>query len=168
MHMSDEHTNIPETEGLKHNHLVTVQVNERPVKLLGPSETGEQIKIAAIEQGVEIGTNYLLDELLHDGTHRRVQDHELIELHKHMLFLAHEAEHVVVVTVNEQPVKLEGHSATGAEIKAVAITQGVAIQPNFVLQEELPNGTSRIVGDHDRIHLREHLRFTAIAPDDNS
>jgi hypothetical protein len=27
---------------------------------------------------------------------------------------------------------------------------------------------SRIVGDSDVVHLREHLRFTAIAPDDNS
>jgi hypothetical protein len=77
-------------------------------------------------------------------------------------------DHAVVVTVNEQPVKLDGNTATGAEIKAAAIAQGVHIQPNFVLQEELPNGTSRIVGDQDKVHLREHLRFTAIAPDDNS
>src|ERR1700688_2819259 len=76
--------------------------------------------------------------------------------------------HTVTVLVNEQPVKLHGHSATGAEIKAAAIAQGVQIQPNFVLQEELPNGTSRIVGNNDKVHLREHLRFTAIAPDDNS
>lgn len=75
---------------------------------------------------------------------------------------------VVTVSVNEQPVRLRGETATGAEIKAAAIAQGVHIQPNFVLQEELPNGTSRIVGDHDRVRLREHLRFTAIAPDDNS
>jgi hypothetical protein len=74
----------------------------------------------------------------------------------------------VTVTVNEQPVKLRGDSATGAEIKAAAIAQGVQIQQNFVLQEELPNGTSRIVGDKDRVKLREHLRFTALAPDDNS
>jgi hypothetical protein len=74
----------------------------------------------------------------------------------------------VTVTVNEQAVKLEGHTATGAEIKMAAIKQGVQIQQNFVLQEELPNGTSRIVGDRDKVHLREHLRFTAIAPDDNS
>lgn len=73
-----------------------------------------------------------------------------------------------VVSVNEQPVALHGHSATGAEIKHAAIAQGVHIQQNFVLQEELPNGTSRIVGDEDEVHLREHLRFTAIAPDDNS
>lgn len=77
-------------------------------------------------------------------------------------------DHVVIVSVNEQPVKLHGHEATGAQIKAAAIAQGVQIQPNFVLQEELPNGTSKIIGDSDRVHLREHLRFTAIAPDDNS
>jgi hypothetical protein len=74
----------------------------------------------------------------------------------------------VTVLVNEQPVKLHGATATGAQIKAAAIAQGVHIQPNFVLQEELANGTSRIIGDGDVVHLREHLRFTAIAPDDNS
>jgi hypothetical protein len=77
-------------------------------------------------------------------------------------------ERMTTVTVNEQPVKLEGQTATGTEIKAAAIAQGVRIQPNFVLQEELPNGTSRVVGDSDTVHLRPHLRFTAIAPDDNS
>lgn len=76
--------------------------------------------------------------------------------------------HAVTVSVNEQPVKLSGRTATGAQIKAAAIAQGVHIQQNFVLQEELPNGTSRIVGDNDEVHLREHLRFTALAPDDNS
>jgi len=74
----------------------------------------------------------------------------------------------VTVTVNEQPVVLEGKSLTGAQIKAAAIAQGVLIQQNFVLQEELPNGTSRVIGDDDPVHLRPHLRFTAIAPDDNS
>jgi hypothetical protein len=76
--------------------------------------------------------------------------------------------HTVTVLVNEQPVEMQGKTATGAQIKAAAIAKGVPIQPNFVLQEELPNGTSRIVGDNDTIHLRAHLRFTAIAPDDNS
>jgi hypothetical protein len=77
-------------------------------------------------------------------------------------------EHLISIFVNEQPVKLHGHSATGNEIKAAAIEQGVLIKPNFVLREELPNGTSRIVGDEDRVHLREHLKFTAITADDNS
>jgi hypothetical protein len=77
-------------------------------------------------------------------------------------------EHSFTVSVNEQAVILAGHEATGAQIKSAAIAQGVHIQANFVLQEELPNGTSRIVGDNDPVHLRPHLRFTAIAPDDNS
>jgi len=79
-----------------------------------------------------------------------------------------EHDRTVTVTVNEQPVQLEGKTATGAQIKAAAIVQGVIIQQNFVLQEELPNGTSRVIGDNDVVHLRPHLRFTAIAPDDNS
>ena len=79
-----------------------------------------------------------------------------------------EQQHTVTVTVNEQPVQLQGKTATGAAIKTAAIAQHVLIQQNFVLQEELPNGTSRVIGDNDEVHLREHLRFTAIAPDDNS
>jgi hypothetical protein len=85
----------------------------------------------------------------------------------------HENEHKphdgkVEVTVNGRPVLLQGTHATGAQIKAAAIAQGVAIQQNFVLQEELPNGTSIIIGDADEVHLRPHLKFTAIRHDDNS
>jgi hypothetical protein len=150
------------------NHLVTVSVNDGSVKLLGHQETGKEIKTAAIEQGVSIQLDFVLEEILADGSHRRVRDDEKVPLKDGLRFTAHAKKHVVTVTVNEQPVTLEGHKATGAQIKAAAIAQGVHIQPNFVLQEELPNGTSRIVGDNDEVHLREHLRFTAIAPDDNS
>jgi hypothetical protein len=80
----------------------------------------------------------------------------------------HELELLVVILVNEQPIRLRGHTATGLEIKTAAIAQGVHIELNFVLQEELANGTSRIIGDTDPVRLREHLRFTAIRPDDNS
>jgi len=151
------------------NHLVAVFVNEHPVKLLGQSATGKQIKTAAIEQGAPIKLNFVLTEALPDAERRVVEDHERVHLCEHLRFIAREGAHrVITVTVNEQPVKLHGHKATGAEIKAAAIAQGVAIQPNFVVHEELPNGTSRTVGDIDEVHLREHLRFTAIAPDDNS
>jgi hypothetical protein len=149
-------------------HVVTVSVNGLPVRLLGHSETGKEIKTAAIEQGVPIHLDYILQEDLPDGGHREIADHEEVRLYGGLRFTAHAKKRIVTVSVNEQPVKLEGHTATGAEIKAAAIAQGVHIQPNFVLQEELPNGTSRIVGDNDEVRLREHLRFTAIAPDDNS
>lgn len=79
-----------------------------------------------------------------------------------------EEKHPLTIFVNEQPVVFEIHTATGAQIKATAIAQGVHIQSNFVLQLELPNGTSSIVGDNDTVHLHNHMRSTAIAPDDNS
>lgn len=150
----------------RENHLVTVLVNDHHVKLLGHKATGREIKTAAIEQGVPMELSFALDELLPDGGRRRIEDDEEVHLRDELRFLAHQPP--VTITVNEQPVILVGRHATGVEIKAAAIGQGVAIQQNFVLQEELPNGTSRIVGDHDTVHLREHLRFTAIAPDDNS
>ena len=77
-------------------------------------------------------------------------------------------EHEIEISVNGRPVKMAGKVATCAEIKQAAINQGVSIQLNFILQEELPNGSSKIIFDTDEVHLRPHLKFTAIAPDDNS
>lgn len=151
------------------DHAVAILVNDKPVKVRTNRATGEQIKTTAIEQGVHIEQDFILYEELPDGDVRQVENHEEINLREHHRFTAvpHE-NHEVTVSVNEMPVRVKGRSATGAQIKAAAIAQGVLIQPNFVLQEELPNGTSRVVGDNDHVHLREHLRFTAIAPDDNS
>ena len=74
----------------------------------------------------------------------------------------------VTIEVNGHKVEMLEGPATGQEIKAAAIKHGVAIQPNFVLQMELPNGTSKVIGDDDKVSVRENLSFTAIAPDDNS
>lgn len=72
------------------------------------------------------------------------------------------------VTVNGKPVVLRKRHMTGLEIKEAAIAQGVRIEANFILQEELPNGQSRIIGNDDRIEVRDHERFTAIPNDDHS
>jgi len=164
--MTDEQFNTEEEGG----RIMEITVNEKHVKILGHVANGEQIKVAAIEQGVHIAPDYILWEELPDGNVREVANHEEVNLREHHKFTAvpPKERHEVTITVNEMPVKLKGHTATGAEIKAAAIAQGVAIQPNFVLQEELPNGTSRVVGDNDHVHLRNHLKFTAIGPDDNS
>ena len=79
-----------------------------------------------------------------------------------------EGSKTVTIEVNGQKVEMPQGPATGLEIKDAAIKQSVAIQPNFVLQQELPNGTSKVIGDDDKVDLRENLSFTAIAPDDNS
>jgi len=162
-HEHNEHGHHEPTE----TH-VTVLVNERPVHFHRHKATGAEIKAEAIRQGVDIKEDFILHEELPGDESRIINNDEEVHLKHHLRFVAKPQRHEVVVTVNEQPVKLHGKTATGAEIKAAAIKQGVHIQQNFVLQEELPNGMSRIIGDADVVHLREHLRFTAIAPDDNS
>jgi hypothetical protein len=81
---------------------------------------------------------------------------------------AQESHRAVGVEVNTKHVRLHGHEATGLQIKEAAIAQGVNIHVNFVLEQELANGSSKVIGDSDPVKLHEHLRFTAIAPDDNS
>ena len=74
----------------------------------------------------------------------------------------------VTIEVNDHKVEMPAGPATGLEIKQAAIKQGVNIQVNFVLQVQLPNGSSKVIGDNDKVPLTEHLSFTAIAADDNS
>lgn len=77
---------------------------------------------------------------------------------------------IIEIRVNNRPVLMPkaDKEPTGAEIKAEAIRQGVAIEANFVLQLELPNGTSKIIGDTDEVRIHPGSSFTAIRPDDNS
>lgn len=74
----------------------------------------------------------------------------------------------IEIEVNGKPVEMPKAEATGLAIKEAAVAQGVNIQVGFMLQQELPNGSSKVVGNDDIVQLRKHLRFTAIAPDDNS
>lgn len=74
----------------------------------------------------------------------------------------------IEIEVNGRPVQMPDKQATGLAIKTAAIAQDVAIQLNFVLQQELANGSSKVIGDGDVVKIRNKMSFTAIAPDDNS
>ena len=74
----------------------------------------------------------------------------------------------VTIEVNDHKVEMPSGPASGLEIKQAAIKQGVNIQLNFVLLVQLPNGSSKVIGDDDKLPLTEHLAFNAIAADDNS
>ena len=76
--------------------------------------------------------------------------------------------HPVEITVNERPVVIPDKDTTGLGIKKAAIAQNVPIKEDFILQQELPNGGSRVIGDNDPIKVHPHERFTAIDRDDNS
>lgn len=78
-----------------------------------------------------------------------------------------QAVHLVVIHVNELPVRTQAR-VTGLKIKQAATEQGVPIQVDFVLSEELPDHKTKIIGDGDTVHVNEHSRFVAVAPDDNS
>lgn len=72
------------------------------------------------------------------------------------------------VKVNNKPVKLVGHQQTGLQIKQAAIAQGVRIEIDYVLSEDLANGRSRIIGDDEEIHVKREACFEAIPNDDHS
>lgn len=74
----------------------------------------------------------------------------------------------VTITVNKQPITVNGPRLTGLEIKQAAIDQGVPIGLDFVLSELRPNGRPKIVGDNDVVTVNKNSEFTAVADDDDS
>jgi len=72
------------------------------------------------------------------------------------------------VLVNEQSVTLEGVAQTSANIKRVAIEQGVSIDESFIFSIELDEGRTQLVSDEQEIEVYDDERFLAIADDDNS
>lgn len=81
--------------------------------------------------------------------------------------LAERHDQLVEITVNKKPVRIEGHRATGLEIKEVAIAQGVQIELDFQLAS-VHGDHRRIIGDAEVVELHEHEKFVATATDDNS
>lgn len=76
--------------------------------------------------------------------------------------------HTVTVHVNERSVHLPGHDTTGLDIKREAIEQGVPIQLDFILVEELGHDRTRPITDDEPVHVTRHSRFLANDGDDNS
>jgi len=78
------------------------------------------------------------------------------------------APHPIQIFVNGKPVSVYEKELTGLNIKEAAIAQGVQIQLDFVLFEDLSNGKQVIVKDEQVVKVHEHQRFEAITNDDNS
>jgi hypothetical protein len=69
-------------------HIVTVTVNEEPVKIRGPKATGRQIKEAAIAQGVQIDLGFVLSEEIGLRRTRIVGDNDEVTVHNKSRFVA--------------------------------------------------------------------------------
>ena len=72
------------------------------------------------------------------------------------------------ISVNRKPVEVGEPLITGLEIKETSIEQGVAIDLDFQLAKLDADGKHRIVGDSDKVDVREYKTFFATAGDDNS
>lgn len=73
------------------------------------------------------------------------------------------------VIFNEKyPVKVHGKKQTGLSLKQTAIEQKVPIQLDFILSIELGGGKTEVIGNDDKIKVKEGDRFLAIPDDDNS
>ena len=67
---------------------VEIALNDKPVVLDGPKQTGESIKKTAIEQGANIQQDFVLSIELGGGKTRLVGDDEFIEVNPGERFLA--------------------------------------------------------------------------------
>ena len=67
---------------------VEIALNDKPVVLDESKQTGESIKKAAIEQGVNIKEDFVLSLELGGGKTELVGDNEFIEVHPNERFLA--------------------------------------------------------------------------------
>lgn len=71
-----------------HQHLVTIHVNTKPVRISGPKADGLEIKEAAIAQGVNIKADFILSEELPDGRTRIVGDKDSVTINNESKFRA--------------------------------------------------------------------------------
>ena len=72
------------------------------------------------------------------------------------------------ISVNRKPVEVAGPIVTGLEIKEASIQQGLPIEVYFQLALVEPDGKERIIGNSDKVDVRESKTFFATAADDNS
>ena len=72
------------------------------------------------------------------------------------------------ISVNRKPIEVDGPLTTGLEIKQAAVGEGVAIELDFQLAKVGADGTQYIVGDSDKVDVREFKTFFATDGDDNS
>ncbi len=72
------------------------------------------------------------------------------------------------ISVNRKPVAVGEPVVTGLQVKEAAIDQGVNIGLDFQLAAVDNDGKHRIIGDLDKVDVREDKTFFATAGDDNS
>lgn len=70
------------------NHPVRIEVNRKPVEVMGPKTTGLLIKQAAIDQGVKLQLDFQLAELRPNQPHRIIGNQDEVSIHPGLEFVA--------------------------------------------------------------------------------
>ena len=81
----------PDTNEKDHNRgkpLITITVNEQPVKMEERIVTGGEIKQSAIAQGVQILPTFVLIEELPNGKNKTIGDNDEVKIRPHSRFNA--------------------------------------------------------------------------------
>lgn len=98
----------------------------------------------------------------------RIQDGELVRITDGDRFFTKPLKvREIRITVNRQPVVLQGIRHTGQQIKDAAIAQNVAIGSEFLLSRKTER-KYKPVGDEEQIRVQDGDEFRAVDGDDNS
>ena len=127
---------------------------------------------------------YVLQRYRNDDANQAfiVGDDDIIKVFTGMDFTAYsplDNAECVTIDVNDKAVVMPSKDALGIDIKHYAglaggdmqynsLVHGPRVKEQFVLQVDLPNGTSRIIGDEDKVTLHEGMAFTAYGASDNA
>lgn len=76
-------------------------------------------------------------------------------------------EEIEIKVNNTQVIFAEKHQ-TGGSVKSAASDQGAEIELDFVLSVEKGQGQTKVIGNDDKITLKDDMCFVAVPPDDNS
>lgn len=98
----------------------------------------------------------------------RIQDGELVRITDGDRFITKPLKNREIrITVNRQPVVLQGVRHTGQQIKDAAIAQNVAIGSGFLLSRKTER-KYKPLGDEEQIRVQDGDEFRAVDGDDNS
>jgi hypothetical protein len=75
-------------EEVRHQHLVDITVNTKPVRIPGPAAKGLEIKEAAIAQGVQIELSFQLSEKIGEHKTKVIGDTDTVHVHVGQVFVA--------------------------------------------------------------------------------
>ncbi|WP_052167003.1 multiubiquitin domain-containing protein [Microbacterium profundi] len=140
----------------------TIFIDKIPYQVRSATLTEDQLRAVTIPP---IPETYGVWKDIPDEVDDPIGDGEIVPIAEGDRFVTRVIK--IRITINRQPVTLEGRQHTGQSIKDAAIAQGVTIGADFLLSRK--NGQKfKPVGDDEQIRVKRGDEFRALDGDDNS